>query len=191
MQTNIELDQLESMVWGLFCRSVRDDKRGFHYLNVATKDDEGIPTVRTVILRKVSEEDYTLSFHTDARSRKFSHLLANPIFAMHAYDRKSNLQVAIKAKAFLQHMNKEAEHLYQSLHEGAKALYSKHPAPMTIIDHPGADQAATEGLDRGFNNFVWVDAKIQTMEILHLGRDMHRKMVISQTDELSKYWVVP
>lgn len=191
MKEIIDLTQLESMVWDLFRRSVRDNKRGFHYLNVATIDKAGIPSIRTVILRKVSEGQYTVSFHTDARSRKYIHFLANPVFAIHAYDRKSNLQISIKAKPTLQHLSKEAEQLYRSLNPAAKALYSKNPAPMTIIDQPDEGRLIEGGPDQGFENFVWVDAKILTMEILHLGRDMHRKMVISRENEEKRYWVVP
>jgi len=191
MLEDIDLDTLESMVWGLFTRSLRDHKRGFHYLNIGTIDEEGSPTIRTVILRQASQEKYMLSFHTDARSRKYKQLQANPVLAIHAYDRKSNLQVSIRATATLHHLNKEAEVLYQTLGQGARALYSKNPAPMTTINHPSEGHNKEGQPDLGFENFVWIDAKIQTMEVLQLGRDMHRKMIISVVSGLSKYWVVP
>ena len=184
-------EELEQYMWSLFYRSLKDHKRGFHYLNIATVDDQQIPHVRTVILRSVSREEHRLSFHTDARSRKIDHLAKRSRMSIHAYDKKSNLQVFFIGIPEAHHKDELAAQQFNQLHEGAMQLYRKTPGPMTPIraagDHKGDKVPTADALD----HFVWIDFLIEYAEVLHLGADHHRKLIIKPGADVRYQWVVP
>jgi hypothetical protein len=69
-------------------------------LQVATSSPEGMPSVRTVILRGVSVEGF-LYFFTDARSRKADHLRGNPRVALHAWFPLTREQFRLSGRATL------------------------------------------------------------------------------------------
>jgi pyridoxamine 5'-phosphate oxidase len=184
-------EELEQYMWSLLYRSLKDHKRGFHYLNVATIDKQQMPQVRTVILRAVSKEANRLSFHTDARSRKMEHLAQGSAMSIHVYDKKSNLQVCFAGRPEVHHGDEKALQQFNLLHEGAVQLYRKTPGPMTPIGSAGAHKDSKVPKEDAVNNFVWVDFFIDQIEILHLGSDHHRKLISRPNQEPRYQWVVP
>ena len=70
----------------------------FRYFTLATIGQGPIPRLRTVVLRRVSE-DFKLIFYTDRRSKKIQHIKENSSVSLLFYHPKQLLQLKIEGKA--------------------------------------------------------------------------------------------
>lgn len=186
-----KLAELELKVWTLFYKGIAGRKKGFHFLNIGTIHDSGIQ-IRTVILRAVSKTDRSVSFHTDRRSRKFNALKINNGVSIHCYDSKNNIQVSLKVKCKINWKDQRAAQLYKSLNESSQTLYRKAIPPFMSIEKPiSMAEDRYLSIEEGMENFVWVEAHIQQMEVLELNREIHKRAVIDYTDLRLSRWVQP
>jgi Pyridoxamine-phosphate oxidase len=80
-------------------RGALDVKHPFHWVNLGTVSGD-FPSVRTVVLRKVSEELHFFVY-TDDRSEKCSDLKSNPNATLHFYHPKKQVQIRVKTQAKL------------------------------------------------------------------------------------------
>jgi hypothetical protein len=69
-------------------------------LQVATVSPEGVPSVRTVVLRGITA-DARPFFYTDVRTRKANHLAENPKVALHAWFPLTREQFRLTGRAGL------------------------------------------------------------------------------------------
>ncbi|MEL7049917.1 MAG: pyridoxamine 5'-phosphate oxidase family protein, partial [Pseudomonadota bacterium] len=87
-----DLDLTLSQIWRRLERGVADRRSPFHTPTVATmRRADGLPNLRTVVLRACEHQDRQLTFHTDARSEKCRELRANPAIALHVYDPQAKI----------------------------------------------------------------------------------------------------
>ena len=71
--------------WNQLEIAVKDAKHNYHLFALSTIDTNS-PDIRTVVLRNVNINDYSISFHTDIRSPKFKQITKNPIVSVLFYD---------------------------------------------------------------------------------------------------------
>jgi pyridoxine/pyridoxamine 5'-phosphate oxidase len=94
----------EKTIWRLLARGVVDTKHAFRLCSVATVNEAGKPDTRTVVLRDCDIANKTLSFHTDFRSGKISHLKNQPEVCMLFWDHKNSLQLRVYGEAQIHHL---------------------------------------------------------------------------------------
>lgn len=80
--TQDELRRLELRLWDELAHAADTRGHAWRHCALATVDEEGLPHVRTVVLREVDAAAHTLCFFTDARASKVNHLARQPRAAL-------------------------------------------------------------------------------------------------------------
>ena len=193
-----DLATLEAWIWAQLGRGAADKKSPLNTPAVATIGIDGLPTVRTIVLRDCRPSERTLTFHTDSRSRKSAELEANPRLAWHAWHPGLKLQLRIAATATLHSGDGEAAAAWSTLHAGSRALYLHPTPPGTVIAEPDTSglELAVAGRDIGAGppaTFVVVKTTVQEIEILEIGRNPHRRARLNYTGTAgpSGTWLAP
>lgn len=92
------LEYLLDDVWDILAQGVRVRFAAAHTPTLATVRN-GIPTVRTVVLRAVSRNTAMIFVHADRRSGKVQELSVQPACSLHIYDHGRRVQLRIEAHA--------------------------------------------------------------------------------------------
>ncbi|MCP1170123.1 pyridoxamine 5'-phosphate oxidase family protein, partial [Limimaricola sp. ASW11-118] len=99
---------------------------------LATRDAQGWPSVRTMVLRGFDAGDWTLDMHSDADAAKVLQLTDGPRAALQFWDAEAALQVRMRAHVIrLPHEEEKA--LWERVPEAARAQYGTVPPPGTPI----------------------------------------------------------
>jgi pyridoxamine 5'-phosphate oxidase len=111
------------------------------YLQLATKDDRGLPRNRTVVFRGWLEPESKLQFVTDIRSAKIQVLDRYPEAEVCWYFAKTREQFRIAGLLQLEKEGDNRKRAWQALSEKAQQQFSWPP--------PGETRAAEIAFDRG------------------------------------------
>ena len=139
---------------------------------------EGLPAVRTVVLRGADRARGIVRFHTDRRSGKYCELRANPAVAVHLYDHEKKIQLRLRGEARLHAGDGLAAELWSGMRDMSKACYRQPQPPGSAVDEAREVDAAEPLPDeRGLSNFVGVEVLLAELEWLYLAARGHRRAV--------------
>ncbi|MGC6401018.1 pyridoxamine 5'-phosphate oxidase family protein [Sphingomonas sp. FW199] len=169
-----DLDATLDEAFRLLRRGVVDRKSPFRTLNVATVGADGVPSVRTVVLRGFDPAARLIRFHTDRRSAKVSEIQHQPRVALHAYDRGTQVQLRLSGTAAIHSGDAAAEAAWARSAPGARACYAIQPAPGTPVSAP-VPAPAIEDEEQARAQFVLVEVVFDTLEWLWLSSAGHRR----------------
>jgi hypothetical protein len=93
-----DLDATLGELWRRLARRVADRRSGFHTVQLASIGPDGMPWVRTVVLRGVEAAARRLRVHTDRRSAKFAEPAARPAVEVCAYDPRAKIQLRLRGR---------------------------------------------------------------------------------------------
>jgi pyridoxamine 5'-phosphate oxidase len=196
------LPELEPYLWTLLLNGALRSKDDLHTAQFATLTAEGLPDVRTVVLRKAFAEQKVLWFHTDARAEKVAQIAVNPNVFWHFYDARRRMQFRLKAIATV-HSEGEIQSLqWQNTPMMSRKCYLTPHSPGSI------SAVATSGLplemeardpephesEIGAANFVVVTTQILRLEWLFLHHAGHRRARFSYDEQgkmLDAAWLIP
>ena len=167
-------------------RGALDVKHPFHWVNLGTVSED-FPSVRTVVLRKVSEELHFFVY-TDYRSEKCSDLKSNPNATLHFYHPKKQVQIRIKTLATLHFKDEMAKEIWKTIPEQRRSEYTGAQAPGTSISSP------QKGWNRGDleNHFFTVLEMVPIeIEVLQLQREGHLRVLFAKEKDWEGTWLVP
>ncbi len=194
MAANVEnIDQLSSWCWAQLGRATQDRHSEFRWVNLATRDCDGLPQVRTVVLREVVPAEQRVSFHTDTRSKKLTELTRHCEVALHFNSRCRGVQMRVAGRAEIA-SDENRRRAWQSLHVGAKATYAQREIPGAKISDPKQchlDAGSTTG--GGYANFVLVNVSVASIDWLELKRCGHRRALLMYRPggEHTATWLAP
>lgn len=114
-------------------RGVKDRRSGFHIITVASVY-EGLPQLRSVVMRGCVAARAEVVFHTDRRSPKFKALLAEPHAAIMAYDASAKLQLRLEGVVTLYADGEKTRQVWAGMSASSRAGYR-------IDCNPGDDLA--------------------------------------------------
>ncbi|MEM9356013.1 MAG: pyridoxamine 5'-phosphate oxidase family protein [Pseudomonadota bacterium] len=180
MTTHLEnIHELPAWCWDQMRRAAKDRRSEFRWLNLATVDSDGLPQVRTVVVREAVQSEHRVSFHTDMRSKKVAELTDHKAVALHLHSRRHAVQMRMAGLAVFS-SEQRRERAWQTLHEGAKATYAQSLSPGSTIepDVPRLNDG-TPSTDDGFSNFVVFDVWITSIDWLQLDSSGHRRALIT------------
>jgi 3-hydroxyisobutyrate dehydrogenase len=187
--------------WGLLSEAVRDREHGFRTPTVATSSRDHGVSLRTVVLRHVERENRLISFHTDARSRKFAELLDDPRLAIVFYDAPELTQLRVQATARVHHGNHRARRVWDEVALGSRRCYLQEGPPGLPWGWPHSglppeleeSPPNAEDSERGFTNFAVVDCAVTRIDWLYLSHAGHRRAIFTydETGGLKANWVLP
>lgn len=196
----IEFENILRDSWTLLALGTTDRKHAFHTPVLGTLGD-GLPQLRTVVLRGVKPETRLLYCHTDTRSPKFSELVASPVASWLFYSAAEKIQLRAEGKVTLHTADAVSEAHWQTSQLTSRRTYTQFSAPGTRTDAPtsglpefliGRTPSAKEA-EAGRANFAVIECKIFRLDWLQLTSDGNRRAVFewSNSDVLTSSWVVP
>lgn len=167
-----DLIDIEKQIWLLLEQSVKTAKSAFHQGYIATINND-FPEQRTVILRKVDNEEKTLRFHTDIRSEKTAHLKNNNSVSWLFYDAELKLQLRIYSKAEIHYRDDIADIAWKNSRLPSKMCYTTQAKSGSIIAEPefidvNKKDFEPELLDFARNNFCVIETKAVAMDFVFL-----------------------
>ena len=185
-----DLDGSCAHAWALLARGVKDRRSPFHTPALATVTQDGLPEIRTVVLRGCDSHARNLRFHTDTRSGKIAELNDNPFAAMHFYDAGAKIQLRVRAR--LELLTGEAMQARGTIRAHEPRMLSGDTGARLPLSTPADvvfDAAATND---GADHFAPVVAHVRQIEWLYLAARGHRRALFDFTaSEPQHSWLVP
>ena len=185
-QENESLEEIWKAVKHELHRGALDPKHPFHWINLGTVSGN-FPAVRTVVLRKLSEE-FQFLVYTDHRSEKCSDLRNNPNASLHFYHPKKQVQIRIKAQAILHFGDDLANEHWNSIPPHRKSEYTSPQAPGTPLSKPGNDRIERDGSGHFFSVLEFTPIEI---DVLQLQKTGHLRVSFSKETDWKGIWVAP
>jgi len=183
----------------LMCEGVGSNSHGMHTVTIATEANDK-PDLRTVVLRSFDELTKTLTFHTDSRSHKVSHIVMNPNVAVLAYSYDEKIQLRMHGQAIVHHQDALTRERFDGVTPSARRCYLSSDAPGTTLDDPTvalAEIFQTDSYDKNdtecaYEHFAVVEVKLTSLDWLYLHHQGHRRARFEFDGETTKQqWLVP
>lgn len=179
------LDTTLDETWHRLSRGVKDRRSAMRHPTLATIDQHGRVSMRTVVLRAASRTSSMLIFHTDRQSVKTSEITAEPAIGIHIWDDSCHLQLRIQAIARVV-TGDAAQTAWNNVPEGSRAAYGAVPVPGTAIEAADAFNVQSSS-----SRFAIIECDIVRIETLCLTPVQHYRAQFECTNEWSGQWLVP
>ena len=193
----VQSDTLQGVLdnaWYLIEAGVNDLDSTFHLPTVASLSVEGLPVMRTVVLRNVDVETRELCFHTDRRSAKFSELSKYSKICLHFYDASIRTQIRLEASAQLHTADPLAAAAWEASRPFSRLCYSAEIEPGSkVASPPEAPTPKNANENLGYANFCLVRVAVHRLEWLHLAASQQQRAAfewIGGNAPLA-YWLAP
>lgn len=148
----------------------------FRYCTLATIGLERMPRLRTIVLRKVSEE-LKLTFYTDRRSKKIVHIKENNRISVLFYHPKKLLQVKVDGLAYTVTDKTILKKYWSGIQPNSRKDYTTGSAPGSTISNPDKVEYLEDE-----NHFCMVEIEPFKIEYLKLKRPNHLRVRFSKID---------
>ena len=188
-----DLDLTLIEAWRLLADGVVKRDTPSHTPALATIGLNGLPQVRTVVLRGLDQDNWTVRIHTDSRSAKVLEIKANPAVAIHTYDFGRKVQLRLMARASLHGDDGIAGEAWRTSPLGCRRIYRGESSsgqallsPYDVVDG-GSDDA-----EAGRESFSVILCRIQSLEWLYLDARGHRRArFLRDGERITGSWLVP
>jgi 3-hydroxyisobutyrate dehydrogenase len=196
---NLSLNQVERNCWDLHKLGCLKGKEPFHTFVLATRSEMGVD-LRTVVLRKVNEEERLIYFHTDIRASKVEQLGFTDDTAILFYDPNRRIQIRIKAKAAFHTDDAIADSIWTETRLSARKYYLSQKPPGAVLNncydslpqHLHGFDPEKEESENGRANFLVVSLKISQMDWLFLCSQGHKRAMIDYVEgDYKASWINP
>jgi pyridoxine/pyridoxamine 5'-phosphate oxidase len=190
------LISIESDCWSRIMDGVLNSSHPFNQPVFANANTVGA-NMRTVVLRKASATEKTISLFTDIRSGKWEELQKNQSISWLFYDHQSRIQIRLSGKASLHQNDELANNSWANVNINSRKNYSSFLIPSTEINDPkNISQQNTDTTEKnseeGRVNFGVVVTTILWMEWLWLNPGCHYKAnFIYNNGDFTSSWLVP
>ncbi|NKI26332.1 pyridoxamine 5'-phosphate oxidase family protein [Arenibacter sp. 6A1] len=148
----------------------------FRYFTFATVGLDQVARLRTVVLRKVSK-DLTLTFFTDKRSKKITHIKENKKVSLLFYNPAKMLQLKIEGIATYKDDEGTKAQFWSTITPAAKKAYTTSMAPGSALTNPQNLEFLNDE-----NHFCTVEIIPFKMEYLQLAQPNHIRVRFSRTE---------
>jgi pyridoxamine 5'-phosphate oxidase len=185
-----DLAETHAHIWRQLARGVADRRSPFHTPTLATTTLDGLPALRTVVLRGVDTSTRVLRMHTDTRSGKWRELAAHATAALHVYDAGQKIQIRLAGLVTCHAGDAIALQAWEQSRPTARACYAQPIAPGTAVPDP--IQAPTPADEIAVANFGVVRLQVSSLEWLYLAAAGHRRARFTWTGEqMAAQWLAP
>ena len=174
----------------LLADAVPNRRSPFHTPTIASLDDTGAPSLRTVVLRGFDAEARTLRFHTDRRSDKAGGIARDPRVMMHFYDAALHVQMRVAGHAMLHLDDAEADAAWAASQRSSRMCYAAPDASGAIVASP---PTAPKDSDIGRPHFAAVVIGFHRLEWLWLAAAGHQRarFIWDEAGNLTADWIAP
>lgn len=168
MDTTLFLDIFNELKQG----AQRND-HPFHFFTLGTVGLDRAARLRTIVLRDFSEK-LVLTFYTDRRSKKITHIKENKKVCLLFYHPEKRFQLKIDGIAKVHTDEEKQKPIWDTMHPNAKLDYLTDLAPGTSIPDPNAVEYLSHG-----DNFCTVEVTPFKIEYLKLQSPRHLRVRFS------------
>ena len=174
----------------LLADAVPDRRSPFHTPTIASLDDAGAPSLRTVVLRGFDAEMRRLRFHTDRRSDKARGIARDPRVMMHFYDAALHVQMRVPPPATLHLDDAVADAAWVGSQRSSRMCYAAPDASGAIVQTP---PAAPKDTEIGRPHFAAVVIGFHRLEWLWLAAAGHQRarFIWDEAGNLTADWIAP
>ncbi|WP_026809648.1 pyridoxamine 5'-phosphate oxidase family protein [Arenibacter latericius] len=167
-------------------RGPKEKGHPFRFFTFATVGLDHVARLRTVVMRDV-DKDLKITFYTDKRSKKITHIKENKKVSLIFYHPEKLLQLRIEGIATYNSDTTTKEVHWSSIPDFSKKEYTTSKSPGTIINDPDKLEYLSED-----NHFCIVEIFPHKMEYLKLGRPNHTRVRFSKVEsEWESEFLVP
>ena len=149
----------------------------YRYFTLATVGTGSVARLRTVVLRRVSE-DFKLIFYTDRRSKKITHIKENNHVSLLFYHPKQLLQLKIEGKAHIVSDPEELQKYWSGVQPSSRKDYTTKSAPGSPVSHPDNVEYLE---DKDY--FAIIEVVLSEIEYLKLKRPNHLRVLFTKEEE--------
>ena len=149
----------------------------FRYFTLGTVGLERLPRLRTIVLRRISE-DLTLTFYTDRRSKKLIHIKENNKVSLLFYHPKKLMQLKVEGLARVIKDEAILKKYWSGVQTSSRKDYITSTAPGSSIDSPDAVEYLEDE-----NYFCMVEVEPFKIEYLKLKRPNHLRIRFSKKED--------
>ncbi|MCA3286967.1 MAG: pyridoxamine 5'-phosphate oxidase family protein [Roseomonas sp.] len=174
----------------LLANAVSDRRSPLHTPTLASLDDAGAPSLRTVVLRGFDVDARSLRFHTDRRSDKARGIAQDPRVMMHFYDAALHIQIRVAGRAALHLDDAVADAAWAASRSSSRMCYAAPDAPSAVVAAP---PAAPQDSDIGRPHFAAVVIGFHRLEWLWLAAAGHQRarFIWDEAGKLTADWIAP
>jgi len=192
-----DFKEIEKKIWDLLSSAVSDRNSEFRtpvFICGNNNDLDG----RVVVLRKASQQNNFIQYHSDIRSSKIEKIKKNPICSILFYGKQEKIQLRLKAECTV-HFNDEItkESWKNTGHISRKCyLVTNGPGTVSVTPTSGLDDKfdnfnyTKEESETGYKNFCVIRCKVKSIEWLYLAAKGHRRAIFDLENN-KKSWLVP
>lgn len=168
----VNLNDVDSDAWAALENAILATDSGFHFLTLGSVDEQGLPQIRTLVLRGVDPLERVLEFHTDIRSPKWREFGNNPRATVLGYCPQTRLQLRFNGTIALHHPGSEiAEQAWDKL--------SSHTQQTYAVAAPGSDVVNDEkATNNGKENFGVLLFKADSLDWCQLAREGNQRAIL-------------
>lgn len=190
------MDELLKEVWDYLESGANagEKRSAFTMMQLATVGLNGLPSVRTVVMRRADRENSLLAFHTDLRSAKAHEIAQKPQVAIVTGDWPAGIQIRLDGIARVVQNHNERFVIWNSSRPQTLTLYRAPLVPGTTIESPehARPSQPVHGQMDGFENFCVIEVQIQQIDFLDVSQDIHRRARFSFTQGgWHATWIAP
>ena len=186
-----DLDLTLRAAWSLLGRGAKDRKAPAHTPVLATLRD-GMPQLRTVVLRGCERETRRLRFHTDRRSPKVAEIEANPAGAVHVYDPKQKIQLRLDCQLSVHIGDDLAREAWAATRDFSRICYQVMQGPGEAVSDPREVPFSSDASNEGWDHFAVISALVTRIEWLYLAHQGHRRAEFRWQDgDWHGRWLIP
>ncbi len=174
----------------LLANAVPDRRSPLHTPTLASLDDAGAPSLRTIVLRGFDAGARSLRFHTDRRSDKARGIARDDRVMMHFYDAALHVQIRVAGRAALHLDDAVADDAWAASQRSSRMCYAAPDASGAIVASP---PAAPKDSDIGRPHFAAVVIGFHCLEWLWLAAAGHQRARFSwdEAGDLTAEWIAP
>lgn len=173
------LDGVLKRVWGRLAQAGNESAE----ITFATVSPDGLPEVRTVVLRDTDRESGLLEVYTDLQSDKIASLRATPHASMMLWDADLRLQIRVRCDVTIL-TGENVMDRWRAIPDHSKLSYGITPPPGQVIDD---SKAYTKSPDPDV--FAVLSCRVTAIDAVHLGRPHRRASFVHDAGSSDGDWV--
>ena len=164
---------------------VKDGNSSYHMFCLSTLNEKN-PEARTVVLRNVNQNPFSIYFNADYRSQKVKELIANKNCTALFYAQDRRVQLRLRCTAAIHYQNKLSQDVWsRTALQSRKCYMGPFPPSDTLKEwHPNIPEEYLktdpdkERSEDGYINFAHIELCVAETDILQLHHDGHIRFLV-------------
>ncbi len=181
-----EPGRLWARCWDRLAEGAADGHAPARVVALASTGRDGGPRARMVVLRRADRARAVLDVHCDTASAKVAELQADARAAILLWLAADSLQIRLHVRVTVL-TGAAVDAIWAAVPATARVNYGGIPLPGDPLDGPASDPAGAPDPAR----FAVLRCQVTAADLLHLGRDRHRRAAFARNDRFAGQWIAP